>query len=145
MQKIKMYLNNLQIIGEILATIIVIVIPIINDYRFVSVGWFLIALTCMGDAIFTKKWGIIGRTWNYKDDEDYKKQLTKKYSDKIFLIIGILGIVLCPIAFFETIFSQNYIAMVGAYLLSTIILILLYIFTDKESKEVAKMIPKIRK
>lgn len=145
MRKIKMYLNNMQIIGEILATIMVIIIPIIKDYKFVSVGWFFIALTCMGDALFTKKWGIIGRTWNYKDDEDYNKQLTRKYSDRIFLIICSLGIVLCPIALFETVFSENYIAMVCAYLFSTFILILLYIFTDKESKEVAKIIPKIRK
>ena len=145
MQKIKIYLNNFQIISEILATITVIVIPIINQYKYVSLGWLLIALTCMGDAVFAKKWGIMGRTWNYKEDEDYKKQLTRKYSDKIFFVICILGIVLCPVALFETVFSHNYIAMLCAYILSTIILILLNIFTDKESKEIAKMIPKIRK
>ena len=57
MRKIKIYLNNFQIISEILATITVIVIPIINQYKYVSLGWLLIALTCMGDAVFAKKWG----------------------------------------------------------------------------------------
>lgn len=31
MQKIKMYFNKVQIIGEILSTVIVILIPIISD------------------------------------------------------------------------------------------------------------------
>ena len=44
MQKIKMYLNKVQIIGIILATIMVIIIPIINDYKFVSLGWFFIGI-----------------------------------------------------------------------------------------------------
>ena len=54
MQKIKMYLNKEQIIGIILATIMVIIIPIINDYKFVSLGWFFIGIANFGNAIFTK-------------------------------------------------------------------------------------------
>ena len=145
MQKIKMYFNKVQIIGEILSTIIVILIPIINDNKFVSFGWFFVGLTAFGDAMFTKKWGIIGRTWNKKQDSNYKTQLSREYSDKSFIAVGILGIILCPIALFETIFSQNYIAMVIAYVISTIILIVLFILTDKENKKVEQLIPKIRK
>ena len=145
MQKIKMYFNKVQIIGEILATIMVILIPIINDYKYVSLGWFLIGLTSFGDAMFTKKWGIIGRTWSKKQDSNYKTQLSREYSDKSFIAVCILGIVLCPIALFETIFSQNYIAMLIAYIISTIILIVLYILTDKENKKVEQLIPEIRK
>lgn len=145
MQKIKMYFNKVQIIGEILSTLMVILIPIINDNKFVSVGWFFIGLTSFGDAIFTKKWSIIGRTWNKKQDSNYKTQLSREYSDKSFIAVGILGIILCPIALLETIFSQNYIAMVIAYIISTIILIVLFILTDKENKKVEQLIPEIRK
>ena len=55
MQKIKMYFNKLQIIGEILSTVMVILMPIISDNKFVSLGWFFIGLTCVGDGMFTKK------------------------------------------------------------------------------------------
>ena len=145
MQKIKMYFNKVQIIDEILSTIMVILIPIISDNKFVSLGWFFIGLTCFGDGMFTKKWSIIGRTWNKKQDSNYKTQLSREYSDKSFLAVGILGIILCPVALFETIFSENYIAMVIAYIVSTIILIVLFILTDKENKKIEQLIPKIRK
>lgn len=145
MQKIKMYFNKVQIIGELLSTIMVILMPIINNNKFVCLGWFFIGLTCFGDAMFTKKWSIIGRTWNKKQDNNYKTQLSREYSDKSFIAVGILGIILCPIALFETIFSQNYIAMLIAYIISTIILIVLFILTDKESTKVEQLIPKIRK
>ena len=145
MQKIKMFFNKVQIIGEILSTIMVIIIPIIKDYKYVSVGWLFIAITCFGDAMFTKKWSIIGRTWNKKIDNNYKTQLSREYSDKTFIAIGILGIILCIVSFFETIFSQNYIAMVVAYIVSTIVLIVLFVLTDKENSEVEQLIPKIRK
>ena len=58
MQKITMYLNRVQIIGIILATIMVIIIPIINDYKFVSLGWFFIGIANFGNAMFTKKIGL---------------------------------------------------------------------------------------
>lgn len=145
MQKIKVYFNKVQIIGEILSTVMVILIPIISDNKFVSLWWFFIGLTCFGDGMFTKKWSIISRTWNKKQDSNYKTQLSREYSDKSFLAVGILGIILCPVALFETIFSKNYIAMVIAYIVSTIILIVLFILTDKENKKVEQLIPKIRK
>ena len=89
MQKIKMYLNKVQIIGFILSTIILILIPITKNYKLVSVGWFFIGLTSFGNALFTKEWSIIGRTWNEKDDKNPDKQLTKKYSDKVsFMLIS---------------------------------------------------------
>lgn len=145
MQKIKMYLNNVQIIGEILSTIMVIIIPIINNYKFVSVGWFLIGITNLGNAIFTKKWSIIGRTWDKKIDNDPKAQLTRNYSDITFYIVGFLGILLCPTALFETFFSQNYIAMLIAYIATTIVIVVLFILTDKEQNKVDQIIPEIRK
>lgn len=145
MQKIKMYLNKVQIIGFILSTIMLILVPITKNYKLVSVGWFFIGLASFGNAMFTKEWSIIGRTWNEKDDKNPDKQLTKKYSDKTFIIIGILGILLCPVALFETIFSQNYIAMIIAYIVSTIVLIVLFVLTDKEHDKVEQLIPKIRK
>ena len=49
-----MYLNKVQIIGIILATIMFIIIPIINDYKFVSLGWFFIGIANFGNAMFTK-------------------------------------------------------------------------------------------
>ena len=145
MQKIKMYLNNVQIIGEILSTIMVIIIPIINNYKFVSVGWFLIGITNLGNAIFTKKWSIIGRTWDKKIDNDPKEQLTRNYSDITFYIVGFLGILLCPTALFETFFSQNYIAMLIAYIATTIVIVVLFILTDKEQNKVDQIITEIRK
>lgn len=145
MQKIKMYLNNVQIIGEILSTIMVIIIPIINDYKFVSLGWFFIAITNFGNAMFTKKWSIIGRTWDKKVDNDPKEQLTREYSDITFYIVGFLGILLCPTALFETFFSENYIAMIIAYIATTIVIIVLFILTDKEQKKVEQILPEIRK
>ncbi len=39
MQRIMMYLNKTQVIGFICSTIMIILIPIINDFKFVSVGW----------------------------------------------------------------------------------------------------------
>ena len=145
MQKIKMYLNNVQIIGEILTTIMVIIIPIINDYKFVSLGWFFIAITNFGNAMFTKKWSIIGRTWDKKVDNDPKEQLTREYSDITFYIVGFLGILLCPTALFETFFSQNYIAMTIAYIATAIVLVVLFKITDKEQTKVDQLIPEIRK
>lgn len=38
MQKIKTYFNKVQIIGELVSTIMVILIPIINNNKFVSLG-----------------------------------------------------------------------------------------------------------
>ena len=131
MQKIKMYLNKVQIIGIILATIMVIIIPIINDYKFVSLGWFFIGIANFGNAMFTKKWSIIGRTWDKKVDNDPKEQLTREYSDITFYIVGFLGILLCPVALFETFFSQNYIAMIIAYIATAIVLVVLFKITDK--------------
>lgn len=145
MQKIKMFFNKGQIIGELFATLIIILIPIINNNKYVCIGWFFISLTCFFDAVFLKKWGIIGRIWDKKKDNNYKTQLSRDYSDKAFLVTGILAIILCPVAIFETIFSQNYIAMVIAYIISTIILIVLLILTDRENKKVEQLIPKIRK
>lgn len=145
MQKIKMYLNKVQIIGIILATIMVIIIPIINDYKFVSLGWFFIGIANFGNAMFTKNWSMLGRTWTKKDDTDPEKQITRKYSDKTFYIVGFLGIALCPVALFETFFSQNYIAMLIAYIATTIVIIVLFILTDKEQKKVEQILPEIRK
>lgn len=145
MQKIKTYFNKVQAISELLSTLMVILIPIIDNKNFISLGWFFIGLTCFGDTMFLKKWSIIGRTWNKKQDDNYKTQLSRTYSDKTCLAVGILGVILCPIAFFETVFSENYIAMVIAYIISTIILIVLFILTDKENKEIEQLIPKIRK
>ncbi len=145
MQKIKMFFNKVQIIGTIFSTLMVILIPIINDNKFVAVGWFFIGLACFEDAMFIKKWSIVGRTWSRKDDKNLNTQLSRKYSDKIFIAVGILGIILCPIALFETIFSKNFIAMVIAYVISIIVLIVLFILTDKENKEVTRLIPEIRK
>ena len=145
MQKIKMYLNKVQIIGIILATIMVIIIPIINYYKFVSLGWFFIGIANFGNAMFTKKWSIIGRTWDKKVDNDPKEQLTREYSDITFYIVGFLGILLCPVALFETFFSQNYIAMIIAYIATAIVLVVLFKITDKEQTKVEQLIPKIRK
>lgn len=145
MQKIKMYLNKVQIIGIILATIMVIIIPIINDYKFVSLGWFFIGIANFGNAMFTKNWSILGRTWDKKDDNDPEKQITRKYSDKIFYIVGFLGIMLCPVALFETFFSKNYIAMTIAYIATAIVLVVLFKLTDKEQTKVEQLIPEIRK
>ena len=145
MQKIKMYLNKVQIIGIILATIMVIIIPIINDYKFVSLGWFFIGIANFGNAMFTKKWSMLGRTWNEKDDTDPEKQITRKYSDKTFYIVGFLGIALCPVALFETFFSQNYIAMTIAYIATAVVLVVLFKITDKEQTKVDQLIPEIRK
>ena len=50
MQKIKMYLNKFQIIGFILSTIMLILVPITKNYKLVSVGWFFIGLTSFGNA-----------------------------------------------------------------------------------------------
>lgn len=55
-----MYLNKVQIIGIILATIMVIIIPIINVYKFVSLGWFFIGIANFGNAMFTKKLVYVG-------------------------------------------------------------------------------------
>lgn len=145
MQKVKMFFNKVQLIGVICSTIMVIIIPIINDNKYVSLGWFFIGLTLLGDVMFLKKWSIIGRTWSMKDDKNINTQLSRKYSDNIFIAVVILGIILCPVAFFETVFSKNYIAMVIAYAISIIILVVLYIMTDKESKNVEQLIPDIRK
>ena len=145
MQKIKTYFNKVQIIGELVSTIMVILIPIINNNKFVSLGWFFIGLTCFGDAMFTKKWSIIGRTWNKKQDTNYKTQLSREYSDKSFLAVGILGIILCPIALFETIFSQNYITMIIAYIVSAIVIVVLFVLTDKEHDKVEQLLPNIKK
>lgn len=145
MQERKIYLNKVQIIGFILSTIILILVPIIKNYKLVSVGWFFIGLTSFGNAMFTKKWSILGRTWNEKDDNNPEKQITRKYSDKIFIVVGILGIVLCPVALFETIFSQNYIAMIIAYIISLIVIIVLFTITDREQNKVDQLLPKIRK
>ena len=145
MQKIKMYLNKVQIIGIILATIMVIIIPIINDYKFVSLGWFFIGIANFGNAMFTKKWSMLGRTWNEKDDTDPEKQITRKYSDKTFYIVGFLGIALCPVALFETFFSQNYIAMIIAYIVSAIVIVVLFVLTDKEHDKVEQLLPNIKK
>ena len=82
MQKIKMFFNKGQIIGELFATLMIILIPIINNNKYVCIGWFFISLTCFFDAVFLKKWGIIGRTWDKKKDNNYKTQLSRDYSDK---------------------------------------------------------------
>lgn len=145
MQRIMMYLNKTQVIGFICSTIMIILIPIINDYKFVSVGWFFIALACFGHAKFTKKWSIEGRTWSRKNDNDPKKRLTKNYSDTIFVIVGFLGIILCIVSFFESIFAKNYIALLIAYIISVVVLILMIVITDITNKRVAKIIPKIRR
>ena len=145
MQKIKMYFNKIQIIGYILSSIMVILIPIINNYELVSLGWFVIGITFFGDAKFMKDWSIIGRTWNEKDDKNPEKQLTRKYGDMLFYVISTLALVLCPVALFDNIFSKNYIILIVAYIISTIVLIIILILTDKENKRVEKMIPEIRK
>lgn len=145
LKKIKMFLNKIQIIGFLCSTIMVILIPIINNYKLVSVGWFFIALTCFGHAKFTKEWSILGRTWNEKNDNDPKKRLTNNYSDTIFVIVGIFALILCIVAFFENVFSQNYIAMLIAYIISIIVLFLMLVLTDITNKRVAKIIPKIRR
>jgi len=145
MQKIRMYFNKVQIIGFILSTIILILVPITKNYKLVSLGWFFIGLTSFGNAMFTKEWSILGRTWNEKDDNNPEKQITRNYSDKIFIVVGILAIVLCPVALFETIFSQNYIAMIIAYIISAIVIIVLFILTDKEHDKVEQLLPKIKK
>lgn len=95
--------------------------------------------------MFTKKWSIIGRAWNKKQDSNYKTQQSREYSDMPFLAVGIIGIILSPVALFETIFSENYIAIVIAYIVSTKTLIVLFILTDKEKEKVEQLIPKIRK
>ena len=79
------------------------------------------------------------------DDKNPDKQLTKKYSDKTFIAVGILGIILCPIALFETIFSQNYIAMIIAYIVSAIVIVVLFVLTDKEHDKVEQLLPNIKK
>lgn len=145
MQKIKMYFNKTQIISDIIVAILIIIIPIIKDYRFVSLGWFFIAITFWGDSLFLKKWAIIGRTWNKKTDKNYKTQLSRKYSDITTLAVGIFAILLCPITLLETFFSKNYIAMIIAYIISNMVLVFLFIRTDKENKDIEKLIPKIRK
>lgn len=145
LKKIKMFLNKIQIFGFLCSTIMVILIPIINNYKLVSVGWFFIGLTCFGHAKFTKEWSILGRTWNEKNDNDPKKRLTNNYSDTIFVIVGIFAIILCIVAFFENVFSQNYIAMLIAYIISTIVLVLILVLTDITNTRVAKIIPKIRR
>lgn len=145
LKKIKMFSNKLQIIGFICSTIMVILIPIINNYKLVTVGWFFVGLTCMGHAKFLKVWSVEGRTWNQKNDNNPKKRLTIKYSDTVFTIVGIFALLLCITTFFDNIFSQNYIAMLIAYIISIIVLVLLLILTDITNKRVAKIIPKIRR
>ena len=138
LEKIKMFLNKIQIFGFLCSTIMVILIPIVDNYKLVSVGWFFIGLTCWGHAKFTKEWSILGRTWN-------EKRLTNNYSDTIFLIVGIFAIILCIVTFFESVFSQNYIAMLIAYIISTIVLVLIIALTDITNTRVANIIPKIRR
>lgn len=109
LEKIKMFLNKIQIFGFLCSTIMVILIPIVDNYKLVSVGWFFIGLTCWGHAKFTKEWSILGRTWNEKNDNDPKKRLTNNYSDTIFLIVGIFAIILCIVTFFwKCVFSKLY-------------------------------------
>lgn len=60
-------------------------------------------------------------------------------------MVGMAAFALCPVTFFESIFSKNYIAMVIAYIISVIILVVLFILTDKENKKVEQLIPEIRK
>lgn len=44
MQKIKTYLNKVQIISAICSTIVIILTPILRKYELVAVGWFFISI-----------------------------------------------------------------------------------------------------
>lgn len=83
MQKIKMFLNKVQIIGAILSTIMIIIIPILKNNKFVSIGWFFIGLTSFGDALFTKNGQLLeehGRLKTIKIlKSNYQKSIVIRY------------------------------------------------------------------
>lgn len=79
------------------------------------------------------------------DDSNSDKQLTRKYSNKLFIVVGILLAIVCIINLFETFFSQNYIAMAITYVISTITLIVFFVLTDKENNKVEEQLSKERK
>jgi len=142
MQTIKKYLNAVQIISIILATIIVVLVPILQDTKYVSLGWFFIGLSVLGDGIFLKKWSKGGITWFRRNDKNYKKNLTVKYEDGIFYVAMIFGLILCVISFFDKLFATNYIAMLIAYLFAILVIIILAVMTDITNKKIQELIPK---
>ena len=142
MQRIKRFINKIQVIGIIGATIIAILVPFLKDNKFVCLGWGFLALHLFGDAIFLKKWRVDGITWFRRNDKNYKKNLTRKYSDISFLTVFIVGMLMCIIGMFEKTFSKNYVA----YLISYIVVFALWIFliyiTDRTSRQIKELIPK---
>ncbi len=141
MRRIKRYLNKMQAISLILATIVIIVIPITHNTKLVSIGWFLLGCNAFGCGMFTKKWGLDGITWFRRNDKDYKKNLTRKYSDLLFYIIGAFGMFLCIVTLFENTFKENYIALLIGYIISIIVLVVIFSMTDRVSKQIEQLIP----
>ena len=142
MQKIKTYLNKVQIISAICSTIVIILTPILKKYELVAVGWFFISIHVFGDAMFIKKWGNDGITWFRRSDKNFKERLTRKYSDTTFYIITFLTMLLLIVTFFESFFYQNYIALLIAYTIAMLFLVILLIMTDRTNKQVLQLIPK---
>ena len=90
MQKIKEYFNKLQIISYIVATILGILYMIFKIDKLLDIALVSLLFTLYGHAYFGKKWAIYGRTWNRKNDKDFKNNEYRKYSDTIFNILYIV-------------------------------------------------------
>ena len=92
--------------------------------------------------MFIKKWGNDGITWFRRSDKNFKERLTRKYSDTSFYIITFLTMLLLIVTFFESFFYQNYVALLIAYIISILFLVILLIMTDRTNKQVLQLIPK---
>lgn len=78
MQKIKTYLNKVQVISALCSTIVIILTPILKKDELVAFGWFFISIHIFGDAMFIKKWGNDGITWFRRSDKNFKVKINQK-------------------------------------------------------------------
>lgn len=140
MQKIKEYFNKLQIISYIVATILGILYMIFKIDKLLDIALVSLLFTLYGHAYFGKKWAIYGRTWNRKNDKDFKNNEYRKYSDTIFNILYIVLVVLLVSLYLIKIDKINFIVFAISYFINLIIFILLFYFTYKKDMEVRNKI-----
>lgn len=131
-------LNFIQVISMILL-IVSFILVCFGVYNSENLFWVCLSLNMLGYAKFVIKWSREGRTRNRRLDKNYNKNLTRKSSEFIFILLVAYYLLIC-LCIISDIWIKNFTnefgTILGLLIISFICNFLSLEIVDRTSKEV---------
>lgn len=137
------YFNKIQIISNIALFIVLIITLIVQNQRIFHLYWAIFGIAFLGNILCINKWSKEGKTWYKNADKNWLKNLTRKPSDTLLLVVVIFTLIVCSIfiiGFFINNIIINNIVIIFYFILTIIFEYVIYLIINRTFKEVEGLI-----